>query len=113
MARSVICCCKSGHNFFLLYLSLVIMRSPWTSKPLKSCGAMPLKRPRTPSCSIMNLITSPKLLNGLPFRAGGGLDCRPTLATINGWVARVAKALDVAPKTVVVSELNQDSRSKT
>ena len=47
----------------------------------------------------MNRITSTKLLKGLPCLAAGGLDCKPTLATISGCVAMVANALDVAPKT--------------
>ncbi len=45
-------------------------------------------------------MTSMKLLNGFPFLEGGGLDCKPTLATMSGWVAIVAKAFDVAPRTV-------------
>lgn len=61
---------------------------------------MPLNRPRTPSFSTINRITSPKLLNGLPFLDGGGLDCRPTFATISGCVAMVASAFDKAPRTV-------------
>lgn len=44
-------------------------------------------------------MTSVKLLNRLPSRAGGGRDWRPTLATISGCVAMVASAFDAAPKT--------------
>jgi hypothetical protein len=32
----------------------------------------------------MYRITSLKDLKGLPFRAGGGFDCRPTFATMRG-----------------------------
>lgn len=60
---------------------------------------MPLNKPSTPSRSVMNLITSTKLVKGLPFLSGGGLDCNPTLATMRGCVARVASALDAAPRT--------------
>lgn len=62
-------------------------------------GPMPLNRPRRPSFSMMKAMTSPKLLKGLPFRDAGGFDCKPTLATINGWVAMVASAFEVAPRT--------------
>jgi len=48
---------------------------------------------------MMNSMTSTKLLNGFPCRDGGGLDCRPTLATIRGWVTIVAMDLDIAPST--------------
>jgi hypothetical protein len=34
------------------------------------------------------------------LREGGGRDWRPTLATMRGWVAIVARALDIAPRTV-------------
>lgn len=40
-----------------------------------------------------------KDLKALPLRSGGGLDCRPTLATIRGWVKIVAMALERAPRT--------------
>lgn len=63
------------------------------------CGPIPLKRARGPSCSMIKAMTSPKVLKGLPSRAGGGRDCRPTLATMSGWVAIVARALDIAPRT--------------
>ena len=63
------------------------------------CGAMPLNNANGPSCSIMYDMTSMKLSKRLPSLAGGGRDWRPTLATINGCVAKVAKALDAAPKT--------------
>lgn len=60
---------------------------------------MPLNSAIGPSCSTMYDITSKKLLNGMPFLAGGGRDCRPTFATISGCVAIVARALDIAPST--------------
>lgn len=44
-------------------------------------------------------MTSTKLLKRLPSLAGGGRDCSPTFATINGCVAMVANAFDAAPKT--------------
>ena len=40
---------------------------------------------------------------GLPWRPGGGRDCRPTLATIRGCVAMVASAFEAAPRTDTVS----------
>jgi len=61
---------------------------------------MPLKRPKRPSFLMMNCMTSMKLLNGFPCRDGGGLDCKPTLATIKGWVTIVAMDLDIAPRTI-------------
>jgi hypothetical protein len=60
---------------------------------------MPLKSAAGPSCWMMYCITSVKLLKGLPFLAGGGFDCSPTLATIRGWVAIVASILDMEPRT--------------
>src|SRR5271154_6361940 len=60
---------------------------------------MPLKRANGPSCSTMNSMTSMKPLNFLPSREGGGRDCRPTFATIRGWVAIVARVFDMAPST--------------
>lgn len=48
---------------------------------------------------MMNCITSMKLLKDLPFRDGGGFDCNPTLATMSGWVAMVAKDFEMAPST--------------
>jgi hypothetical protein len=47
----------------------------------------------------MNSMTSMKLLNGLPFRDGGGFDCNPTFATMSGWVAIVARDFEIAPRT--------------
>jgi hypothetical protein len=41
-----------------------------------------------------------KLLKGLPWREGGGFDCRPTFATISGCVAIVARDFDIAPRTM-------------
>lgn len=70
--------------------------------PFDICGAMPLNSPNHPSCSTMKAMTSPKVLNGTPFRAGGGLDCRPTFATINGCVAIVANDFDMAPRTATL-----------
>lgn len=78
--------------------SLVIIRMPWTSRPLRICGPMPLNKLMGPSFSMMNCMTSTKVLNGFPWRAGGGFDCRPTLATIRGCVTMVARALDIAPR---------------
>ena len=68
--------------------------------PLVICGTMPLNKARGPSCSMIYDITSIKLLNGLPWRAGGGRDCSPTFATMSGCVAIVANALDAAPRTI-------------
>lgn len=65
-------------------LSLIIINIPWTKSPFRICGPIPLNRARGPSRSMMCFMTSPKVLKGLPFRSGGGLDCRPTFATING-----------------------------
>lgn len=82
------------------YLSFVIMSKPCTRIPLVICGAMPLNNAKGPSCSMMYDMTSVKLLKRLPSLAGGGRDWRPTLATISGCVAMVAKAFDAAPKTM-------------
>lgn len=60
-----------------------------------------MKRLVTPSLSMMNFMTSPKLVKGFPFLDGGGFDCRPTFATMRGWVAMVARAFDMAPRTAV------------
>lgn len=46
-------------------------------------------------------MTSVKDLKGLPFLADGGFDCRPTLATMRGWVAIVASVLESEPRTVM------------
>lgn len=80
--------------------SLVIIKMPCTRIPFVIWGPIPLNNPRTPSFSYMNCSTSQKLLNGLPFLDGGGLDCRPTFATMRGCVATVARALDSAPRTI-------------
>ena len=89
------------------YLSFVIIRSPWTSKPLVICGPIPLNKDKGPSCSMIYDITSKKFLNGLPCLSAGGLDCSPTLATISGCVTMVAKAFDIAPSTVLQSVFHQ------
>ncbi len=83
------------------------MRRPWTINPLVICGAMPLKSPRIPSLCTINSMTSMKLLNGLPFRDGGGFDCNPTFATMSGWVAMVAKDFEIAPRTEKESACNE------
>lgn len=82
------------------YLSLVIISRPWTKRPFMIWGPMPLNSDKRPSFSTMYRMTSPKVLKGLPFRPGGGRDCRPTLATIRGCVATVARAFDKAPRTM-------------
>jgi hypothetical protein len=55
-------------------------------------------------------MTSMKLLNGLPFRDGGGFDCNPTFATMSGCVAMVARDFEIAPRTE--EKLVLDERSK-
>ena len=81
--------------------SLVIINKPCTSKPLSNCGPIPLNNNADrPSYSIMCAMTSEKERKGLPFRTGGGWDCRPTLATIRGWVRMVARDLERAPRTL-------------
>lgn len=87
------------NNFAQTYRSLVIIKMPCTRKPLRSWGPIPLNKLKAPSFLTMNSITSTKLLKGLPLRAAGGLDCRPTLATMRGWVTMVAIDLDKAPRT--------------
>jgi hypothetical protein len=99
---------NSQHMFVTInsestHLSLVIISIPCTSRPFRICGAMPLKRPNRPSCSMMYAMTSPNVLKGFPFRDGGGLDCNPTFATINGCVAMVASDFDIAPSTTIRS----------
>ena len=84
-------------------LSFVIMRIPCTSIPFMSCGAMPLNKPSKPSFLTMNRMTSGNDLKGLPILAGGGLDCRPTFATMSGCVQSVANDFDMAPRTECVS----------
>lgn len=64
---------------------------------------MPLNKRAIPSYSTIWAITSVKDLNGRPCRSGGGFDCRPTLATIRGCVARVAQTLESAPRTDIMS----------
>ena len=81
--------------------SLVIMRKPWTSRPLRIWGPIPLNSPMAPSCSMMYFMTSVKDLKGFPFLDGGGFDWRPTLATMRGWVAIVASVLESEPRTVI------------
>lgn len=49
---------------------------------------------------MMKLITSEKLLNGFNLRLRGALDCNPTLATISGCVAMVARDFEIAPSTI-------------
>jgi len=77
--------------------SFDIIRRPWTITPLSSCGPMPLNSRMIPSFSTMWRRTSVNDLNGRPFRSGGGLDWRPTLATMRGCVVTVAADLDSAP----------------
>lgn len=66
-------------------------------------GPIPLKRPSGPSLAAIYRMTSLKVLNGLPSRPGGGRDWRPTLATMRGWVAIVARAFERAPRTARIS----------
>jgi len=51
-------------------------------------------------------MTSVKDLKGLPFLAGGGFDCRPTLATMSGCVATVASIFDSDPRTETISDVS-------
>lgn len=86
------------------YLSLTIISKPWTSKPLSICGPIPLNKAKGPSYSTTWDITSIKVQKGFPRRTGGGCDCRPTFATIKGWVRIVASALERAPKATAISK---------